>query len=256
MVDTLLAAKWRWHDIYGIFPLYRPISDCCSVWLNSYQYRYSRGIKQQGRGCYIVMLVIALLSLPPPVQVDDTAVSSLGAGECCNSLRWLDLTGTGVRDACCLPLRCIKLLEYVALSSTAVSLITIAALARDVRLPAALPEAPKTRGRSNRALLMGSEWSQRQVHCTPRRAPAPSRPCSAPMYYERGTTRRGWVEGPSKAMRLIEAANISAMSPTCSKFPVKVGFRRSEEGLDEGGRDLLISLVQGVLRLWPAVPLR
>lgn len=202
------------------------------------------------------MLIIALLSLPPPVQVDDTAVGSLGAGACRDSLRWLDLSSTGVTHACCLPLRCIKLLEYVALSSTAVSLMTMAALARDLRLPAALPEAPKTRGRSNRALLMGSEWSQRQMQCTPRRAPTPSRPCSAPMYYERGTTRRGWVEGPSKAMRLIEAANISAMNSTCSKFPVKVGFRRSEEGIDEDGRDLLINLVQGILRLWPAVPLR
>lgn len=166
------------------------------------------------------------------------------------------MTGTGVRDACCPPLRNIQLLEYVSLSSTDISMMAVAALARDMRLPAALPEAPKTRGRSNRTLLMGSKWSEEQLQCVPRRDPAPSRQRGSPTYYERGTTRRGWLEGPSKAMRLIDAANISAMTSSASNFPVKVGFRRSEEGIDEGGRDLLTSLVQGVLKLWPAVPLR
>lgn len=201
-------------------------------------------------------LVTALLSLPPPVQVGDAAVTALGAGACRHSLRWLDMTGTGVRDACGPSLRNIQRLEYVSLSSTGISMMAVAALARDLRLPAALPEAPKTRGRSNRTLFMGSKWSERQLQCAPRREPAPPRQSCSPIYYERGTTRRGWVEGPSKAMRLVDAANIAAFRHAGSNFPVKVGFHRSEEGIDQGGIELLTNLVQGILKLWPAVPLR
>ncbi|CAM9552557.1 unnamed protein product [Laminaria digitata] len=212
------------------------------------------GLTESGVAYISFLPALEKLCLARCKHVDDSAVTSLGAGACRHSLRWLDMTGTGVRDACCPPLRNIQLLEYVSLSSTGISMMAVAALARDMRLPAALPEAPKTRGRSNRTLLMGSKWSEEQLQCVPRRDPAPSRQRSSPTYYERG--RRGWVEGPSKAMRLIDAANISAMTSSASNFPVKVGFRRSEEGIDEGGRDLLTSLVQGVLKLWPAVPLR
>lgn len=201
---------------------------------------------------------VALPSLPPPVQVGDAAVAALGAGDCRHTLRWLDMTGTGVRDACGPSLRNIQHLEYVSLSSTGISMMAVAALARELRLTAALPEAPKTRGRSNRTLLMGSKWSERQLECAPRERREPARPrqSSSPTYYERGTTRRGWVEGPSKAMRLVDAANIAAFRHAASNFPVKVGFRRSEEGIDEGGIELLTNLVQGILKLWPAVPLR
>lgn len=189
-------------------------------------------------------------------QIGDAALTALGAGVCRHSLRWLDLTGTGVRDSCAPSLRNIQLLEYVALSSTCISMMAVAALARDLRLPAALPEAPKTRARCNRTLLMGSKWSERQLRCVPRRPPVPSRQSSAPICYERGTSRRGWSEGSSKAMRLIGPASIGATSRAASGDPVKVGFRGGEEGVEEGGRELLRNLVQGIIKLWPAVPLR
>lgn len=189
-------------------------------------------------------------------QIGDAALTALGAGVCRHSLRWLDLTGTGVRDACTPSLCNIRLLEYISLSANCISVMAVAALARDLRLPTALPEAPKTRARSNRALLLGSKWSERQLLYAPRRAATPSRHSSAPLRYEHGTSRRGWAESPSKAMRLICADSISTTNPTSVIGPVKVGFRDGEEGIEEGGRDLLINLVQGIIKLWPAVPVR
>lgn len=247
----------------GRLSLNHPIADCLIVWPYTRTGIYKApGVplwgKQPHHGRYIVssIFILAVSAPPHPVQVGDAAVAALGAGACRHTLRWLDMTGTGVRDACVPSLRTIQQLEYVSLSSTGISMLAVAALARDLRLTTALPDAPKTRGRSNRTLLMGSKWSERQLECAPRREPTPPRQGSSPMYYERGTTRRGWVEGPSKSMRLVDAANIAALRHSASNFPVKVGFRRSNEGIDQGGIELLTNLVQGILKLWPAVPLR
>ncbi|CAM9297360.1 unnamed protein product [Scytosiphon promiscuus] len=190
-------------------------------------------------------------------KISDTAVVTIATGACCQSLRWLDLTGTGIGGACTASLRSARQLEYLALSSTdaCVSVMSVAALARDLRLPAALPEAPKTRARSSRALLQGSKWSKRQLSSVPRRrtgatAPARSWQNSAPtICYER--------DGPSKAMRLLGAAgraSSSASSSLAADDRVEVGFK--EAGVEESGRKLLLSLVQDIVRLWPAVPAR
>lgn len=75
--------------------------------------------------------------------------------------------------------------------------------------------------------------------------------------YEHGTSRRGWVEGPSKAMRLMEASGgVRAASSQATGCPVKVGFRDGDEPIEEGGRKLLVNVVQGIVDLWPAVPAR
>lgn len=150
----------------------------------------------------------------------------------------------------------MPVLEYLALSSTFVSMMAVAALARDLRLPATLPEAPKTRARSNRALLMGSKWSEQQLLNAPRRTPTRHRVVSAPLHYEHGTSRRGWAEGPSKAMRLIDVTSIRAAGLAVSEGEIKVGFRGGEQAVEHGGRVLLVNVVEGIVKLWPAVPAR
>lgn len=199
-------------------------------------------------------------------QVGDDAVVALAAGPCRQSLKRLDLSGTATKGRCLASLRSLGQLEYLALSSTDswVSATSVAALARDLRLPACLPEAPKTRGRCSRSLLSGSEWSERQLRCVPRKrrggggAAAGSWQNSAPTicYEHRGGGGGGG--GSSKAIRLLGAASRCASSPSSSPFSsddlVKVGFR--EGGLGDGGRQLLLSLIQGIVELWPAVPSR
>lgn len=191
-------------------------------------------------------------------QIGDAALTALGAGVCRHSLKWLDLTGTEIRDACAPSLQNMRLLEYVALSSTCISAMAVAALARDLRLPAALLEAPKTRARSNRALLMGSQWSEQQLLHAPRRAATTTpRQHRASFRYEHGSSRRDWVEGPSKAMRLMEASGgVRAVFSQAAGCPVKIGFREGDEGIKECGRKLIVDLVQGIVDLWPAVPVR
>lgn len=184
---------------------------------------------------------------------------ALATGPCRQSLKRLDLSGTATKGQSLAALRSLGQLEFLALSSTdsCVSAMSVAALARDLRLPACLPEAPKTRGRCNRSLLAGSRWSEQQLRCVPprkRRAPG-----GAPTarHFE-----HSWG-GSSKAIRLMDTASRWASSSSSSPPPsspfasdglVKVGFR--EGGLEDGGRELLLSLVQGIMRLWPAVPSR
>lgn len=196
-----------------------------------------------------------------PSQVGDDAVVALAAGPCRQSLRRLDLSGTATKGQCLASLRSLGRLEFLALSSTdsCVSVMSVAALARDLRLPACRPEAPKTRGRCSRSLLSGSEWSERQLRCVPRKrraggaAPARSWQNSAPtVCYEHR-------DRSSKAMRLLDAAGRCASSSPSSSFSssddlVEAGFR--EGGIEDGGRQLLLSLAQGIVRLWPAVPSR
>ncbi|CAM9352096.1 unnamed protein product [Ascophyllum nodosum] len=186
-------------------------------------------------------------------KIGDAAVASLGAGVCRHSIRWLDLTGTGVRDVCIPSLRNM-LLEYVALSSTSISVVAMAALARDLRLPALLPEAPKTRARCNRTLLMGSTWSQHQLGHVPRKR-ASSRRSGAPFHHEHGTVRRSCAEGRSGDMRLITPDNISAYNPSASGGQVEIGFREAEERAERRGRELVANLVRGIVDLWPAKPI-
>lgn len=154
----------------------------------------------------------------------------------------------------------MKHLEYLALSSTdsCVSVPAVAALARDLHLPVALPEAPKTRAKSNRALLVGSKWSERQLLCVPRNTAAaimtPARSWENSSHTICGYDR----SGPSKAMRLLGAASRASSSRCCSSRSsddlVKVGFQ--EDRIEQGGRQLLLNLVQGIVQLWPAVPSR
>lgn len=194
-------------------------------------------------------------------QVGDNAVLAIAAGSCRKSLRRLDLTGTAVKGPGLPSLRSLGRLEYLALSSTdsCVSVMSVAALARDLGLPACLPEAPKTRGRCSRSLLRGSQWSERQLRCLPRKRMAA---VAAPA--------RSWQGGaPSKAMRLIGAARRAPVSSAASSVPsssscispssasddlVKVGFRGGS--IEEGDKQYLLSLIQGIVRLWPAVPSR
>eukprot|EP00903_Cladosiphon_okamuranus_P008897 g8516.t1 len=191
-------------------------------------------------------------------NVGDDAVVALAAGPCRQSLKRLDLSGTATKGQSLAALRSLRKLEFLALSSTdsCLSAMSVAALARDLRLPACLPEAPKTRGRCNRSLLAGSSWSERQLQCLPPRKRRAVGGVAPARYYQHG---RG---GSSKAIRLMDttsrwassSAPSSSSSPSSSDGLVKVGFR--EGGLEDGGRQLLLSLVQGIVRLWPAVPSR
>ncbi|CAM9875042.1 unnamed protein product [Ectocarpus sp. 8 AP-2014] len=194
-------------------------------------------------------------------NVSDAAVVAITTGVCRQSLRWLDLTGTAISGAAAASLRDLQRLEYLALSSTSMSAMSVAALARDLRLPAFLPEAPKTRARSSRALLLGSKWSETQLRSLPKKRAATTAATAA------GAPAKSWRnssasvicyerDGPSKAMRLIGAASrvSSSSSSPCADDLVEVGFR--DDGIEEGGRKLLLNLVQGIVRLWPAVPSR
>lgn len=197
-------------------------------------------------------------------QIGDDAVVALAAGPCRQSLKRLDLSGTATKGQCLAALRGLRQLEFLALSSTdsCMSAMSVAALARDLRLPVCLPEAPKTRGRCNRSLLSGAKWSERQLRCVPRKrraggeggvGGARSWQNSAPTicYGHRGG-------GSSKAIRLMDVAGrwASSSSSSCSSSDglAKVGVR--EGGVDDGGRQLLLSLVRGIVSLWPAVPSR
>eukprot|EP00752_Nemacystus_decipiens_P016190 g14477.t1 len=201
-------------------------------------------------------------------NVGDEAVVALAAGPCRQSLRRLDLSGTATKSQCLAALRGLRKLEFLTLSSTdsCISVVSVAALARDLRLPASLPEAPKTRGRCSRSLLSGSKWSERQLRCVPRKrraggaggwagAPARSWQDSTPTvrYGHRGG-------GSSKAIRLMDVASRLASSSSLSSSSyrsndlVEVGVQ--EGGVDDGGRQLLLSLIQGIVKLWPAVPSR
>lgn len=216
-------------------------------------------------------LSFALLSAHPPLaqQVSDAAVVAIATGVCRQSLRWLDLTGTAITGAACTAaavasLRRLQRLEYLALSSTSMSATSVAALGRDLRLPAFLPEAPKTRARSSRALLLGSKWSETQLRSLPKKRAATTAAAGGPAKTWRNSSTSVVCyerDGPSKAMRLIGAASRvspSSSSPFCSSpcadDLVEVGFR--DDGIEEGGRKLLLNLVQGIVRLWPAVPSR
>ncbi|CBJ48464.1 Hypothetical leucine rich repeat protein [Ectocarpus siliculosus] len=194
-------------------------------------------------------------------NVSDAAVVAITTGVCRQSLRWLDLTCTAISAAAAASLRDLQRLEYLALSSTSMSAMSVAALARDLRLPAFLPEAPKTRARSSRALLLGSKWSETQLRSLPKKRAATTAATAA------GAPAKSWRnsiasvicyerDGPSKAMRLIGAASrvSSSSSSPCADDLVEVGFR--DDGIEEGGRKLLLNLVQGIVRLWPAVPSR
>lgn len=190
-------------------------------------------------------------------QLGDNAIVALATGPCRDTLKRLDLTATAVKGACTASLRSMQQLEYLALSSTdsCMSVMAVAALARELRLPVALPEAPKTRARSNRALLVGSKWSEQQLLCVPRkRAAANSRSWQNSSHAIGGYDRNG----PSKAMRLLGAASRACSSPSShsssSSDLVKVGFQ--EGRIEHGGRQLLLNLVRGIVQLWPAVPSR
>ncbi|CAM9199869.1 unnamed protein product [Ectocarpus sp. 6 AP-2014] len=195
-------------------------------------------------------------------NVNDAAVVAITTGVCRQSLRWFDLTCTAISGEAAASLRDLQRLEYLALSSTSMSAMSVAALARDLRLPAFLPEAPKTRARSSRALLLGSKWSETQLRSLPKNRAATTAAATAA-----GAPAKSWRnssasvicyerDGPSKAMRLIGAASrvSSSSSSPCADDLVEVGFR--DDGIEEGGRKLLLNLVQGIVRLWPAVPSR
>lgn len=200
-------------------------------------------------------------------QLGDNAVVALATGPCRDTLKRLDLTGTAIKGACTASLRSMKQLEYLALSSTdsCVSAKSVAALARDLRLPVALPEAPKTRARSNRALLVGSKWSEQQLLCLPRKRGADN---NAPgRSWQNGLYATGGYDlfGPSKAMRLLGEASRASLSSSSSSSCtsssssssladdlVEVGFQ--EGRIAQGGRQLVLNVVRGIVQLWPAVP--
>lgn len=227
------------------------------------------GVSRHPSPAALRLSFLLLSPLPPHVaqQVSDAALVAITTGVCRQSLRWLDLTGTAISGVACTAaaaasLRGLQQLEYLALSSTSVSATSVAALARDLRLPAFLPEAPKTRARSSRALLLGSKWSETQLRSLPKK-----RAATATAAAVAGPPAKSWRnssasvicyerDGPSKAMRLIGAASrvSSSSSSPCADDPVEVGFR--DDGIEEGGRKLLLNLVQGIVRLWPAVPSR
>ncbi|CAM9492561.1 unnamed protein product [Ectocarpus sp. 4 AP-2014] len=223
------------------------------------------GITGSGVAYIAYLPALEQLCLARCNQVSDAAVVAITTGVCRQSLRWLDLTGTAISGAAgtaaAASLRGLQRLEYLALSSTSVSATSVAALARDLRLPAFLPEAPKTRARSSRALLLGSKWSETQLRSLPKKRAATAATTAA------GATAKSWRnssasvicyerDGPSKAMRLIGAASrvSSSSSSPCVDDLVEVGFR--DDGIEEGGRKLLLNLAQGIVRLWPAVPSR
>ncbi|CAM9295208.1 unnamed protein product [Choristocarpus tenellus] len=114
--------------------------------------------------------VLERLSLARCSLVGDEVFFALaannGRGRRRTNLRWLDLSGTGVTEAgACAGLGRGSLppppqLEYLSLSGTKVGRRLIATLAREIGLPAALPDAPKTVARSNRTLLEGVNWSK------------------------------------------------------------------------------------------------
>lgn len=190
------------------------------------------------------------------LQVDDVALTALGVGHCRNSLRRLDLAGTAITDGSYAPsLRNMKLLEYVSVSSTRVSIVVVAALARDLRLSVELPDAPKTRARTSRALLMGSNWSRRQLAFARSRTPAhPVRENAEMFRYGQGAIRRSWAGGRSKRLRV--RGGEGADERVANVGEVKVGFDGDEGRAAGSGRELLIEVVRGIVRLWPAFPLR
>lgn len=126
----------------------------------------------------------------------------------------------------------------------------MAALARDMRLPVMLPEARKTRARSNHILLLGSRWSAKHCH-VPKQTRRPHRRSDAPLHHEHGGSKRGWAEERIKALRLRASANDGV-----DRVYVKIGFREDEEDIDRSGRGLMVNLVQGIVDLWPAEPIR
>lgn len=194
---------------------------------------------------------------PRCTKVGDETLIALGNGPCRNSLRWLDLTGTKVSHAGTSSLRNIQFLEFLVLSSTCIPVTEVAAIARDLRMPAALPQAPKTVARCSRTLLIGSKWSEQQLRHAPQRADVRTRRTGVSLGSEHGTSRRGWTEGPSKAMRFMRAASARAERTRLAGSPddlVKVGFCGNEP--DESEKRLLTNLVLNIVKLWPAVPVR
>ncbi|CAM9546750.1 unnamed protein product, partial [Sphacelaria rigidula] len=149
------------------------------------------------------------LSLARCCQIGDEALTALGRGNCRESLQWLDLSGTATTDAgASTSLRHMKRLQFISLSSNSVSLSTVNSLARDLDLPAALPDAPKSRARCSRSLLMGSRWSRRQSSFAPRRTPNPARGNGMSLRYGHGTAKHGWEGRRSRLLRAGTAGTV------------------------------------------------
>lgn len=183
----------------------------------------------------------------------DGALVALTSGNCHKSLRWLDLTGAAVSEACTSSFCKMETLEYLSLSSTCVPVPVVASLARNLRLAVSLPDAPKTHARSNRTLLMAFDWSRRQSKFARGRTPARSRPYARPSRYGHGTTRCRWEGNPVKILRLQGVPGRDASA--AARAQVKIDFN-VEGTLQEGGRELAMRVVDGIVRLWPAVPMR
>lgn len=181
-------------------------------------------------------------------QINDEALSALEHGNCHTSLRWLDLAGTAVTEACFSSLRRMTMLQYLSLSATTATVRSVASFARGRSLNVASPHTPKTRARSNRILFMGTAWSKRQFAFAHDRTRMQSRVRAVPNCCRGGTPRQSWKGNPNKVPRLENIPHSRALPPPNVRIEVH------DHGTSSGkSKDFLNDLVNGIVRLWQPI---